>query len=384
MYYEVDFLRGGGYLQPVPPVPQMRTTPMLFLALSLLTAEPSVSDQFARMASDFAALEKSFHDELVAAKRDSAKISEANRAYQKKWEKAAEEVQALVKGHPEDAAALDGILLLTGEMRWTLDDELTNLALRKKDDPRMGRLCFNLKYRGGEPWAESIVGAVAASNPCREVRAQAVFCRGCQYYESAFPYGRTVPEAEKAPLVEKARKLFREAAKFGDVKTPDGKESIGLKATHELKRLDNLPNLKVGGIAPEIDGNDLEGNRMKLSDYRGKAVMVVFWGSWCGPCMAMVPQEKELWQRHRDKPFVLLGVNCGDKLEVAKKTVADKGMDWRSWYDGEEIRGPIETDYDVRHWPRIFLIDAKGVIRSIDAHGKELDEAVEKLLAEMD
>jgi hypothetical protein len=100
--------------------------------------------------------------------------------------------------------------------------------------------------------------------------------------------------------------------------------------------------------------------------------------------MAMVPQEKELWQRHRDKPFVLLGVNCGDTLEVAKKTVADKGMGWRSWYDGEEIRGPIETDYDVPHWPRIFLIDAKGVIRSIDAHGKELDEAVEKLVAEMD
>ena len=122
---------------------------MLFLALSLLTSEPSVSDQLARMASDFAALEKSFHDELVAAKRDHAKISEANRAYQKKWEQAAEEVQALVKGHPEDAAALDGILLLTGEMGWTLDDELTKLALRKKDDPRMGRLCFNLKYRGG-------------------------------------------------------------------------------------------------------------------------------------------------------------------------------------------------------------------------------------------
>jgi len=100
--------------------------------------------------------------------------------------------------------------------------------------------------------------------------------------------------------------------------------------------------------------------------------------------MAIVPQEKALWERYRDKPFVLLGVNCGDKLEMAKKTVADKGMGWPSWYDGDETRGPIETDYDVPHWPRIYLIDAKGVIRSIDAHGKELDEAVQKLLAELD
>jgi thiol-disulfide isomerase/thioredoxin len=211
-----------------------------------------------------------------------------------------------------------------------------------------------------------------------------VFCRGRQYYESAFPYGRTVPDAQQAPLVEKARRFFEEAATFVDVKTPDGKTNIGVKATHELRRLDNLPNLRVGGIAPEIDGTDLEGNRLKLSDYRGKVVMVVFWGSWCGPCMAMVPQEKELWQRHRDKPFVLLGVNCGDKLEVAKKAAAEKGMGWPSWYDGEELRGPIETEYDVPHWPRIYLIDAKGMIRFIDARGQELDEAVEKLLVEAD
>jgi hypothetical protein len=99
--------------------------------------------------------------------------------------------------------------------------------------------------------------------------------------------------------------------------------------------------------------------------------------------MGMVPQEKALWERHKEKPFALLGVNCGDKLEVAKKTVADKKMAWPSWYDGEEVRGPIETDYDVPHWPRVFLIDTKGVIRFIDVHDKELDKAVDTLLAEV-
>jgi len=71
-----------------------------------------------------------------------------------------------------------------------------------------------------------------------------------------------------------------------------------------------------------------------------------------------------------------------DTLDVAKKTVADKQMGWPSWYDGEEIRGPIETDYNVPHWPRVYLIDPQGVIRYIDVPEKELDEAVEKLLAE--
>jgi thiol-disulfide isomerase/thioredoxin len=356
---------------------------MLVLTLCLMAAEPSLADQTARIRDDFAALERSFHEELRAASSDQQKIIDANRVYQKKWEEAAKELQRLIKRSPDDPAALDGILVLTGDMRWTLEGKPKEIALRSARDPRMGRLCFNLRYRGDEPWAEEIVSAVAESNPSREVRAQAVFCQGCQYYEAAFPYGRTVSDEQRKPLVAKARRFFSEAAKYTDVKTPDGKRSIGLKATHELNRLDNLPNLKVGGVAPEIDGDDLEGNRMKLSDHRGQVVMLVFWGSWCGPCMAMVPQEKALRERHRDSPFRLLGVNCGDTLDVAKKTVADRQMGWPSWYDGDEIRGPIETDYNVPHWPRIFLIDATGVIRYIDAHGKELDEAVETLLAEV-
>jgi thiol-disulfide isomerase/thioredoxin len=355
--------------------------PMLFLAMCLLFAEPSMSDQVAKMRSDFAALENWFHEELVAAKHDATKVSEANEVYRKKWQKVAEDVIALIKRNPDDP--VDGILLVTGDMRWSLDDELTALAIRNKADSRMGRLCFNLLYRGGEPWAESITMAVAQSNPSRDIRAQAIFAQGYQRYSKAFPYGTRLPDEEREPLIKEARKYFTDAAKYIDVMTPDGKTTIGLKATHELNRLDNIPNLKVGGIAPEIAANDLEGKRLKLSDYRGKVVMVVFWGSWCGPCMRMVPQEKALFEKHKGKPFVLLGVNCGDKLDVAKKTVADKKMGWPSWYDGEDIRGPIETDYDVPHWPRIFLIDTKGVIRQIDLEGKELDETVDKLLAEV-
>jgi thiol-disulfide isomerase/thioredoxin len=353
---------------------------MIFLAMCLLIVEPSMSDQVARMRSDFAALEKWFHEELVAAKQDRKKISEANEVYREKWQKTAKDAIALIKRHPDDP--VDGILFVTGDMRWSLDDELTALAVRNKADSRMGRLCFNLLYRGGEPWAESITKAVAESNPSRDVRAQAIFAQGYQRYSKAFPFGTKLPEEDREPLIKEARKYFIDASKYIDVKTPDGKTTIGLKATHELSRLDNIPNLKVGGIAPEIDANDMEGKRLKLSDYRGKVVMVVFWGSWCGPCMGMVPQEKALFEKHKGKPFVLLGVNCGDKLDVAKKTITDKKMGWPSWYDGEDIRGPIETEYDVPHWPRIFLIDANGVIRQIDLEGKDLEDAVDKLLAE--
>lgn len=118
---------------------------MLFLAFCLLVAEPSVSDQIAKIRSDFAALEKSFHAELVAAKHDNKKVREANRVYNKKWHEASDKVRAVVKGHPDDPGCLEGILLLTGEMRSYLDDELRDLALRRKDDPRMGA-CVSTSY----------------------------------------------------------------------------------------------------------------------------------------------------------------------------------------------------------------------------------------------
>ena len=71
-----------------------------------------------------------------------------------------------------------------------------------------------------------------------------------------------------------------------------------------------MGNLAVGKPAPEIDGPGLDGHPLKLSDYRGKVVVLVFWGSWCGPCMLQVPHERELAERHKDEPFALLGVDC--------------------------------------------------------------------------
>ena len=113
---EVDFLRGGGYHR-LFHLSTDEATPMLLLAFSLLSSEPSVSDQVASMASDFQPWRSRSTTSWWRRNAIDAKVSEANRVYQRNGEKAAEEVQTLVKRHPDDPAALDGILLLTGEMR---------------------------------------------------------------------------------------------------------------------------------------------------------------------------------------------------------------------------------------------------------------------------
>ncbi len=115
-----------------------------------------------------------------------------------------------------------------------------------------------------------------------------------------------------------------------------------------------------------------------------KVVVLVYWGSWCGPCMAMVPHERELFERMKGKPFVLLGVNCGDPREKAKETTQSKQMEWPSWWDGGSTDGPIQSAYNVLHWPTVYLLDAHGTIRYMEVSGKELDAAVDELLAKME
>src|SRR5207342_1906767 len=98
-----------------------------------------------------------------------------------------------------------------------------------------------------------------------------------------------------------------------------------------------VTRLSIGKVAPEIDGNGIDGKSLKLSDYRGRVVVLSFWASWCGPCMAMVPHERALVQRMKGKRFALLGINGDQNLESAKHAIQTAGITWPSW---QNRRGP--------------------------------------------
>lgn len=147
-------------------------------------------------------------------------------------------------------------------------------------------------------------------------------------------------------------------------------------------QLDDWRNLAVGKMAPEIEGVDLLGKPLKLSDYRGKVVAMVFWGAWCGPCVRQIPHEKALVDRMKGRPFAMLGVNTDTLPETALKLMEAQGVTWPNWRDGEPGEGPIAKLYHVRGYPTTFVIDADGKIRSKATQGEALDRLVESLVAE--
>jgi thiol-disulfide isomerase/thioredoxin len=144
--------------------------------------------------------------------------------------------------------------------------------------------------------------------------------------------------------------------------------------------LDDWLKLVVGQPAPQIEGVDVQGKPLRLADFRGRVVLLVFWGSWCGPCMAQVPEEKALLERFQGRPFSVVGVNCNEDAEAARAAMEREGMTWPSWHDGEDDGGPIAEEYHVDSFPSAFLIDARGILRARDARGPGLIPLIETSL----
>ena len=96
----------------------------------------------------------------------------------------------------------------------------------------------------------------------------------------------------------------------------------------------------------------------------------------------MYPHERDLVKKLADDPFVLIGVNSDQDRAELKTVMEDENITWRSFWNGGSTSGPISTQWNVRGWPTIYVIDAEGTIRFKNARGDDLNKALETLIAE--
>jgi len=137
----------------------------------------------------------------------------------------------------------------------------------------------------------------------------------------------------------------------------------------------------VGRTAPDFSGKTIDGATFGLADLRGKVVVLDFWATWCPPCRAMIPHEREMVRRLSGKPFALVSISADSDEKAFRDFVREERMDWTHLLDGPD--GPIIKKYEVEYYPNIYVLDANGVIRYKDIRDRELERAVEKLLAEV-
>lgn len=117
----------------------------------------------------------------------------------------------------------------------------------------------------------------------------------------------------------------------------------------------------------------------KWEDYRGKVVLLEFWGTWCGPCRAQIPKLKRLYDKHKSQGLEIVAVHTTSGAEQMSDFAAKNNLPWIKLVDQDELTA---KRYFVPHFPATYLIDRSGSLRVALVHPEGLEDAIEKLLSE--
>lgn len=143
--------------------------------------------------------------------------------------------------------------------------------------------------------------------------------------------------------------------------------------------------LKVGAEAPDITLPCDDGKQMRLSDLRGKYVLLDFWASWCGPCRKEIPYLIQLFNETKEKrdKLALVSFSIDNKENAWKKAIADRGMKLEGWIHASDLKGwqsPEAKMFGVEAVPRTILINPEGKVVAFDLRGEEMVRKVKQMI----
>ncbi len=118
--------------------------------------------------------------------------------------------------------------------------------------------------------------------------------------------------------------------------------------------------IRIGNLAPDFSLKGLDGQTVKMSELRGKPVMVNFWATWCPPCREEMPDLQKAYQKYRGEGMVFLGIDMQEDPETVRKFVQQNGYDWTFVVDSD---AQVARTYQASAIPTSYFVDRNGIIR---------------------
>ncbi len=141
------------------------------------------------------------------------------------------------------------------------------------------------------------------------------------------------------------------------------------------------PKFINGEKAPDFSATLIGGETAKLSDLRGKFVLLQFWGSWCGPCRRENPELLAIFQKYQSRGFEVFSIAIERSEDTWKSAIARDGINWK--YHAAEFsedlqffKGPIVELYKVKTIPQTYLLDAGGTIIGVNLPPAEIERVL--------
>lgn len=137
--------------------------------------------------------------------------------------------------------------------------------------------------------------------------------------------------------------------------------------------------LELPGKPMEITGTLLDGTAFDQKKIAGKVVLVDFWATWCGPCIAEIPNMTAAYEKYHDKGFEIVGISLDEDRAEVEKFVADNATPWPILFAGKGWQDPVAQFYGISGIPQLALIGRDGNVITLDVRGEKLGEHLAEL-----
>lgn len=157
-------------------------------------------------------------------------------------------------------------------------------------------------------------------------------------------------------------------------------EHFGENPDLKRKVMDDLARLdKIGKPAPTVVASEIDGKTFRLSDLKGKYVLVDFWATFAAPCVAELPNIKAAYDKYHARGFEVVSVSLDEKVGPVTDFVRSRKLPWHQLHDASAGSSPADA-FGVSNIPASFLIDPQGRIIRLDLRGPALEQVLSKLI----